>query len=285
MFTVLKEAAEIFRRHGGRQLAGATAFYALLSVAPILALALRVARLFAPERAARAEVGAGFARFFGEDVATTVDRLVATAAARPPSISLEILNILILGYGATRLFAQLQHALNTMWGVTAEPVGSFWAKLFVVTHKRIASFVMVVVVGIVLVFFLMTKTLLTAATTHLIAIDQSPWLWHSIESLSSFLVVAALFAAVFKILPDTSPAWKDVIFGALLTSMLFTLGTTLIGLYLGNKTIAQAFGAAGSVVLLLLWVHYTAQIFYFGAAVTWCWARHAGRVSVQLDVR
>ena len=263
----LRTAAGLFRdtferciKHNTSLLSAALAFYALLSLAPALYFVVAAAGMVIGRRAARGEViawsdqmlGSGGAHFIGE----VLDRggsggSVATIAG-----------VLSLAYGATVAFGALQDALNLIWEVPPTERG-FIKQFFV---KRLVSFLAVMIVGVLLLVSLLTDAI-TAAAGKLMpqSLPATEFLLQAANFLASLILVTVLFALLYRVLPDTWVAWRDVWTGAAITALLFSTGKALIGLYLRHTTTSTPFGAAGSVVIFLLWVYYSAQIFLFGA--------------------
>lgn len=272
---IARETLRSFSRHGGRMLAAAVAFSSLLSVAPLLVIALQVAGLATSQAAARAALAQDLTRWIGEDGARTValllDRVQSTHAGRASAAS-----ALILAYASTRLFSQLKRALDHMWDVQPRSGEGFRGKAWKQLRKRALAFAMVLLVGVVLVALVLAKALLAAAA-ETIGGPFAGVAWRIGELALSLATTTALFAMVFKVMPDARLAWRDAWVGALVTALLFTLGAALIGIYLGHKALAATYGAAASIVMLLLWVHYSAQVFFVGAAFTAVFAARRGR--------
>jgi membrane protein len=277
MWSLVKDAFTSFARHGGRLLAGAIAFYALLSMAPIMVIALYVSGRVASEAAAREELALGLGNFLGREGADTALALLDRFHASGSGPLLSVVNGAVLLYASTRLFSQLKRSLNFMWDVEELPRKGL--KTFVIrqVQKRLVAVVMVLLVCVLLLASVLFKTALTVAGDVVGATMTARRLWQAVELGASFVVVTIIFAGIYKLLPDVRIAWRDAWIGALATALLFTVGTLLIGVYLGHTTVGSTFGAAGSVVMLLLWVHYSAQVFFLGAAFTSVWARSHGR--------
>jgi membrane protein len=270
MREVVKDAARAFSRNGGRLLGGSVAFYTLLSIAPILVIALHVAGSVTDREATRAALLADVARWTGADGARTLGEILERAdeAARVPSA----LTAILLLYASTRLFSQLKRALNQMWGIPNPVTEGIRGKVSEQLRKRALALAFVVLVGCVLLALVALKTALMAVARVL----DVPGAWHGAEAALSLGVATCLFAAIFKGLPDARITLRDALTGGAVTAALFTVGTYALGAYLGYKHAGAAFGSAGSLVMLLLWVHYSAQIFFLGAAFTAAHARRRG---------
>lgn len=247
-------------KHNTSLLSAALAFYALLSLAPALYLVVAAAGVVIGRSAARGEViawsdqmlGSGGAHFIGE----ILDRGGSGGSFAT------IAGVLSLAYGATVAFGALQDALNLIWEIP--PAERSYIKQFFI--KRLMSFLAVMIVGLLLLVSLLTDAI-TAAAGKLMpqSLPATQFLIQTANFLASLILVTVLFALLYRVLPDTWVAWRDVWTGAAITALLFSTGKALIGLYLRHSTTSTPFGAAGSVVIFLLWVYYSAQIFLFGA--------------------
>ena len=257
-------------------LAAAVAFSSLLSVAPLLVIALHVAGLATSEDAARASVTQDLGRLIGDDGARTIALLLDRAEQNQAAGWASALSGLVLVYASTRLFSQLKRALNHMWDVQARSGEGLGGKAMKQLRKRAIAFLMVLFVGLVIVILVLVKAILAVAAGALGG-ALSVIAWRAGELVLSLGTTTLLFAMVFKVMPDVELAWRDAWAGALLTAILFAIGATLIALYLGHKALGAMYGAAGSIVMLLLWAHYSAQVFFIGAAFTGVYAAKNGR--------
>jgi membrane protein len=189
-----------------------------------------------------------------------------------------IIGLITLFFGASLVVAELRNALNTLWGV-APPPGeqSLMSSIKSTLRERFFSFAMVLGVGFLLLVSLMVNAWLSAMTRYVqAALPLPPFVIQAANFVVGFLVTTVLFALIYKVLPDVQIAWSDVAIGAAVTSLLFTIGKTLIGLYLGASSIASTYGAAGSLVILLAWVYYSSQVFFLGAEFTQVYANKYG---------
>lgn len=275
MRALVRDTFRSYLRHGGSLLGGATAFFAVLSAAPLLLLMLALAAPLAGTDRARAELLRGLRMWLGAEGARTVSAMLDNAHASGSGVLAGLLGGAVMVYGATRLFSALQRALNHMWDVRARDASDLRGRAWRLVRKRLLAFVMVLACGVVLLASMLLRATVTAAGEVLPG--DLPDALHVVDHGLTFVVVAALFALVFKVLPDVRLAWRDALAGATVTALLFSAGKSLVGLYLGHKSLGSTFGAAGSLVALLLWVHYSAQIFFLGAAFTAVYARHRGR--------
>jgi membrane protein len=185
-----------------------------------------------------------------------------------------ILSLITLIWGASNVFVELQDSLDTIWGVELRP-RSIGIKSII--RDRFLSFGMILVIGFLLLVSLVLSAILSALGGFIgVLLPEMELFWQIVNFVLSFGVTTLLFALIYKVLPDAKFAWRDVWIGASVTALLFTIGKWLLGLYLGNQTMTSAYGAAGSLVVLLIWIFYSAQIFFVGAEFTQVYARRAG---------
>jgi membrane protein len=262
-----------YSRHSGRMLASAVAFSALLSIAPLLFIALGIASMAVGTQLGIASVRQDLTHWIGPAGADEIMSLLEHASEHSRSLLANIGGGIVLVYASTRLFSQMKRALNHIWDVHAKSGSGWKGKVWKQIRKRGLSLMLVVFVGVLIVTSVGVKALI-AVSAHQIGDSRS--LLRLGESLVSVATTTVMFAALFKILPDAKLHWRDAWRGALVTSVLFSIGTTIIGLYLGHKALGTKYGPGGSLVLLLLWVHYSAQVFFLGASVTGELARRRG---------
>jgi membrane protein len=257
------------------RLAAALAYYTVFSLPPLLILVIAIAGTFLGEEAARGEVVLQLKSLIGTEGAKAVEAVIsgASKSGSASSLSASIISVVILLFGATAVMTQLQDALNTIWGVAAKPGNMI--KIFI--FQRLLSFGMIL--GIV---FMMLTSLIMSAALGILS-KYLGGLFPGLEVISAVIdfsislsVISALFAMIFKYLPDVKIKWRNVLIGAVLTAFLFNLGKYLIGLYLAKSAFNSTFGAAGSLVVLLAWIYYSAQILFLGAEFTQVYARRNG---------
>lgn len=249
------------------RLAAALAYYAIFSLAPLLIIAIAVAGFVWSEQAATEQVQQRIRDYVGPQAAPAVTTMIQNAGQRGSGIIATVLGVGFLILGATAVFAELQSSLNTIWEVQAKAEG-VWG----VVRRRFLSFLMVLFIGLLLLSLLVASAVVNAA----MGLIGMPILTRVVDWIVSIGIATALFAFVFKVLPDVKIRWQAVWIGALVTAVLFTLGKFLIGLYLGRSSVSSVFGAAGSLVALLVWVYYSAQIVFLGAEFTQVYARWSG---------
>ncbi len=265
-WTLLKGTAALWSSANAFQLAGALAFYTLFSLAPLLIIVITLAGVFFGEEAVRGEISGQIEQFIGLDAALFVEDAVQRSRIEEAGPLPTALGVGAVLFGATTVFAQLQAALNALWGVRARPSRS---GLVVFAFSRLASFGMVLVIGLLMLISFLVTTVLSAFLRFagdLVPIP--PGFASGLDLTISLAVAVLLFAMIFRVLPDVRLGWKDVAWGSLLTGTLFVFGQYLISLYLTHAGPASAYGAAGSLVLILMWVYYSALIIFFGAAFT-----------------
>ena len=271
--SLLKEAGEAWVGDNATRLSAALAYYAIFSLAPLIVIAVSIAGLVFGEEAARGQLSGQIRSLAGETAGNAIQALAKGAAHRSAGIFAAIAGIIALLFGASGVFGELKRSLNDVWGVVAQPGGSLMAAL----RDRFLSFAMVLGIGFLLVVSLVVSVGVAAVTAYLrSALPLPPGVFAAGDLVISLGVVTLLFAMIFKILPDVSIRWRDVAIGAIGTALLFTIGKFLIGLYLGASSVASSYGAAGSVIVALLWVYYSACILFFGAEFTKVYARRCG---------
>src|SRR5690606_34181969 len=233
-----------------------------LSLAPLMVIAVGIIGLAYGEETARGEILAQVHALLGEQGEETVQVVLANSARdRGGGVLATSIGFGVLLFGASAVFGALQDALNTIFEVQPRPGSALWA----LVKERFTSFSMVLVVGFLLLVSLVLSAALAAVADRL---GDDSILWRGVNAAVSFGVVTGLFAMIFKFVPDVRLRWRDVILGAAFTAALFTVGKLVLGLYLAHGSVGSAYGAAGSLVALLVWVYYSAQILFFGAELT-----------------
>jgi membrane protein len=272
-WSLLKETGADFVEDNATRLAAALAYYTLLSLAPLIVLALAIAGLAVDQEATRDRLSAELGAVVGSSGADAVRAIVDSAKTPSAGIVSSALGIVVLLFGASGVFGELQGALNTIWEVAPKPGRGIWGTV----RDRLFSFAMVMGVAFLLLVSLILSTGLAAVGRFLeSSLPGGEAVWQVLNFLLSFAVVSALFAVTFKVVPDVTMKWRDVWIGAVVTAFLFTVGKFLIGLYLGKSSVASSYGAAGSLVLLVIWVYYSSLILFAGAEFTQVYARHYG---------
>ena len=256
------------------QSAAALSYYTLFSLAPLLIIAIAVAGFVFGREAAQNQIVSTIQGLIGYDSAQAVQAIVQNASNRPETgIFSTLLGGIILLFGAGGVVGQLQTALNTIWGVKAQSDNGVHDFI----RKRFISFAMVLGVGFLLLVSLAVSAFISGLTRSIGDLfEEVAVIAHLLDVIISFGFVTFLFAMIYKFLPDVEIQWKDVWVGAALTSILFTIGKFLIGFYLGTSSVTSVYGAAGSLITILLWVYYSALIFFWGAEFTQVYSSHYG---------
>jgi membrane protein len=256
------------------ELAAALSYYTLFSLAPLLLIAIGVAGLVFGREAAQNQIVEALQGMIGQDSAQSVQEMIQASNEKPKTGMLStIIGFVALLFGAGGVVGQLQTSLNKMWEVTPKPGQGIWGFL----RQRFFSFAMVLAIGFLLLVSLVVTAVLSSFTAMLGSLlGDATFLAHAIDILVSFGFVTLLFALIYKYVPDVEIQWKDVWVGAALTSILFTIGKYLIGLYLGTSGVGSTFGAAGSLITILVWVYYSSLIFFLGAEFTRVYATQYG---------
>lgn len=263
--------------HQASRTGAALAFYTVFSLAPILLLSIAIASLFFGESAAHGEIFAQIRGLIGPAGAAAVQSVIANASESGAVALTTAVSVVTVIIGATTALVELKAGLDKIWEVPPEQQQGFWYFI----RTRLLS------VGVILAlaFLLLVSLVISAGLTALEKLSQGVHFLNivldGVNLLFAFVLVAALFGTIYKVLPSTRIAWRDVTIGAVVTAALFSIGKYVIGVYLGNSGLASTYGAAGSIILLLVWVYYSAQIFLLGAEFTRSYARHFGSQRVS----
>jgi membrane protein len=275
---LIKATIENWIAHKDALQGAALAYYSVFSVGPLMVIAVGIAGLaFGPE-AARGEVQGQLSGMVGQPAADAIDSMLASANKPEQGLLATVIGAAVLLFSALGVVVQLKDAFNTVWEVDEKKISGVWQ--FIRTY--LMSLAAVIAVGFLLLISLAFTTALSAAGQYLGA--QLPQTVLQVAgSLVSFAVITAMFAIMFKLLPDTEVEWRDVWLGAGITAALFELGKLLIGIYVGKLALASTYGAAASLVILLIWVYYSSQIVLLGAEFTHCYASRYRKVDVRLQ--
>jgi membrane protein len=250
----------------------AIAFYTVTSIAPVLLIVVAIAGLVFGREAAQNAISGQLTGLMGQQTADVLQAAIASAAGKSSSILATMVGIATLVLTASGVFGEMQSALNAIW--KTEPQATTVSRLI---QARAVSLGLVAALGFLLIVSLAVSAGLTAFGNYLDSIMPiGRFILPVLNFVVSFALLAVLFAAIYKVLPDRPLEWRDVIFGAVVTAILFTIGKSLIGLYLGSSAIASSYGAAGGLIVLLLWVYYSVMIFLLGAEFTKTYANRHG---------
>jgi membrane protein len=255
------------------RLAAALAYYTVFSIPPLLIITLAIAGIFLDEEAARGQIVGEISGLVGQDSADAIETMIQNASQPGESVAAAVIGVVVLLFGASGVFGQLHDALNTIWEVEPKPGRGILGTI----KDRFLSFTMVLGIAFLLLVSLVISAALAALDEFVVGLlPGTEAIMQVVSIVISFAVTTLLFALVFKVVPDAEIAWRDVWIGAAITALLFTIGRTLIGLYLGRSETISTYGAAGSLVLILLWVYYSAQILFLGAEFTQVYANKYG---------
>ena len=272
VWMLLKDTVNEWQADKVPLLAAALAYYTVFSLAPLLIIVIAIAGfVFGPD-AARNQLDEQIQGLVGAQGADAIQTMIKNAYQPSSGIVATVISVATLLLGASGVFAQLQDALNTIWEIPPPKSG-----VKGMVKARANSFAMILVIGFLLLVSLVASTVLAGIGNffgHLI--PGLAFVWQIVNFVISFGVVTLLFALIYRVLPDVKVPWGDVWHGAIVTSLLFTVGKWLLGLYLGNSGVASPYGAAGSFVVVLIWVYYSAQILLFGAEFTQVYSKHYG---------
>ena len=274
MLSLFKQTASEWMEDDAPSLGAALAYYTVFSLAPLMTIAIAIAGFFLGAEAAQGQIFDELRGLLGADRGKAVEEMVQSANAQPTAgVVATIISVIMLLFGASGVFGQLQASLNAIWGVKAKPGRGVLGLI----KDRLLSFGFTLVVG----FLLLVSLLLTAGMALMAdwiggLMPGSEALAYILNIVLSLSMITLLFATIFKFLPDAKIAWHDVWIGAFLTALLFTIGKFALGIYLGKSGVASSYGAAGSLIVLLLWVYYSSQILFFGAEFTQVYANRFG---------
>jgi membrane protein len=273
LWPLLKETYNDWSRHQAPKLGAALAYYTILSLAPLVIVVIAVIGLVFGHQAAQGQIMGQIQGMVGQQGAEAIQAIVAASSKPKTGTVATILGLITLFLGASGVFVELRDSLNKIWEVPLHPDAGIWSMI----RERFLSFGMVLAIGFLLLVSLVVSAAIAAAGAFMGGVLPIPaWILQIVNQLISLAVFTAVFALIYKFLPDESITWRDTFLGAAFTSILFTIGKYLIGLYLGRAGIASAYGAAGSLVLVLVWVYYSAQVFFFGAEFTHVFALRHG---------
>jgi membrane protein len=271
-WTLLKDSATAFIEDEALTRGASMAFYAAVSIAPLLLIVVAIAGLAFGEDAARNAIAGQFESLLGHQSAEFLQNAIRNAGQKSSGILATVIGIATLVVTASGVFGEVQTALNTIWKV--KPQGSSVSRLI---RARAASLGLVGTLGFLLLVSLAASAAITSLGDYVNArLPFGALLLSGLNAVLSFALIAVMFAAIYKILPDRRLEWRDVLFGAIVTSLLFSIGKSMIGWYLGSSAVASTYGAAGALMLVLLWIYYSSQIFLLGAEFTKAYTNHHG---------
>lgn len=272
LWILLKETYIQWSEDKASHLGAALAFYTIFSLAPILIIVVAVVGFVLGKESVQIYLLAELTKVLGETNATYVMTTIQSSYQAGSGLHATIIALVIMLVGSTTVCVMLQDALNTMWGVDTSSSGFLHY-----IKNRALSFLVILLVGFFLFLSMILSSLISTVNLFLSNYVHIPFILFALsDNIVSLILLAILFALLFKVLPDVKISWRDVWVGGTITALLFTLGKFLLGIYLARSTISSAYGAAGSLVALLLWVYYSAQIIFMGAEFTQVYARKYG---------
>jgi membrane protein len=277
-WTVAKEAATSWSSHKDARQGAALAYYSVFSLGPIIVIAIAIAGLFFGRDAVTSQVTSSLKDMLGDTGAKAIEAMLVGATRPAEGALATILGIGALLFAATGVVVQLKDALNVVWEVKESEESGVWH----FAGNYVLSFAAVLALGFLLLVSLLVTAALAAASKF-VAPYLPEGLLHVVSTLVSFVVVTVLFAMIFKWLPDVSVGWRDVWLGAVLTALFFEVGKAAIGFYIGKQGLESTYGAAASIVVVLIWVYYTSQLILMGAEITHAYAKHQNSLRQQSD--
>lgn len=280
-FKIMKDTINGFLDENCMKLSASLAYYTVFSLGPMLVLLISLAGIFLGHDAIEGKIFYEIKGLIGSKAALQVQEMIKNLQLSGKSTTALVISVITLAVGATSVFSDIQNSINMIWHVKAKPKRG-WVKLI---KDRLLSSSLIISLGFLLVVSLIVNGLIIALTDRLKIYfpDITVLLLNLINLLISFIIISSLFAIIFKILPDVKIKWKDVRAGAIFTTIFFIIGRFLIGFYLETSGTESAYGAAGSIILILLWVYYTSAILYFGAVFTRVYAEYRGSAIEPAD--
>ena len=274
VWKLIKEAGSGFSDDKVLKLSGSLAYFTIFSIGPLILIIIFLADLFWGRDAVEGSIYNQIKGFIGPDAALQIQDIIKNAAISGDNTLTAIIGIVTLLVGATGVFAEMQDSINTIWGLKPKPQKGLLKMIL----TRLLSFSVIVSLGFLLLVSLLLNAVIEALINRLMTIfpDGAVVLGYIVNLLITFSVTTLLFAIIFMVLPDAKIKWKDVLIGSMATTVLFMLGKFAITFYIGSSNVGSTYGAAGSLVVVLLWVYYSSVILYFGAEFTKAYAANYG---------
>ncbi len=274
---ILKESASAFSEHKALKLSASLAYYTIFSLAPMLIVIIALCSFFFGREAIEGRVYSQLNEFVGNNAALQIEQVIKNTHLSGNTAIATIIGVVALIIGATGVFTEIQDSINTVWGIKVKAKRG-WLKMLM---NRLLSFSMVVSIGFLLMVSLIVSAIVSAFSEKLAFFFPmlTIYVFQVVDFLLTFGIITLLFAIVFKVLPDAKIKWRDALVGSVFTATLFIIGKLGITFYLGRSHLGLAYGAAGSVIIILVWVYYSSIILYFGAEFTQVYARkHGGEI-------
>jgi membrane protein len=271
---LLKDTFKQWSADKAARLAAALSFYTMLSIAPLLVIAVAIVGFVFGSDQAQQKLIEQISSLVGPQSADAIQGMLENAAQPDVRSWAGIIGLATLLWGASNVFGQLHESMNFIWNVRLKP----GLGLIATIRQRLLSFSLVAVIGFLLLVSLILSAILTALGAYFAnLLPGGAWLWQIVNFAVSLLVITGLFALMYRVIPDVKVAWRDMWLGAFVTALLFVIGKQILGYYLGRQSFGSTYGAAGSLVVLLVWIYYSAQIFFFGAEFTQVYATRFGK--------
>lgn len=277
---MITEAYFEFLDDKGFKMAASLSYYSAFSLGPLLIIVIAIAGFVFGEDAAKGQIFYELRNLVGPDGAVMIETILKGASSKSTGIIATAISIILLILGSVGVFLELQESLNIIWGIELKPGRGIWGFI----KNRLVSFSMVVATGFLLMVSLVISSAITVINNYMS--ERFPVLLplaFVLNNAASIIVITLLFALIYKFLPDVIISWKYVWFGAILTSVLFTIGKFLIGLYLGSSSYSSTYGAAASLVVLFVWIYYSGLILFFGAELTQVYRKRFSNVKLHPD--
>ncbi len=276
-YRLFGEALTGFLSHNGTKLSASLSYYTLFSLAPMLILVIGISGMWLGEEAVQGYLYKQFDGLIGTRGSLQLQEMIRNVKISRDTPWMTAIGAITVFIGSTAVFVEIQDSINTIWGVSGKQPRKAWIQLLI---DRLVSFSTIIVIGFLLLVSLVFSALINMLNENIFhSFSDTAWWLFFVGNLLTLLAVMALFSFIYKVLPYARISWRDVMVGAFFSSMLFLLGKYLINLYLSSSNTLTAFGAAGSLVLIILWVYYSAIILYFGAEFTKAFSnRYGGRI-------
>ena len=277
IYTYLKQVFTEFAEDDILKYSASLAYYTVFSLAPVLIVIISICGVLFGKEAIQGHIYGQIKGLVGNDAAVQIQETIKNIHLTGHNIFATTISIIVLLIGATGIFGEVQDSLNKIWGLRIKTKKTWW-KLII---NRLLSFSLILCIGFVMMVSLLLNALVSAFGTFLARYfsEFSVILVQLTDNVLTFIVTTFLFSLMFKVLPDAKIKWKDVLIGGLITSVFFTLGKLTIGYYLGSSNIASVYGAAGSIMIIMVWVYYSSIILYLGAEFTKVYAKlHGGKI-------
>jgi len=281
IFRFLKQVFSDFSDDKALKFSASLSYYTVFSIAPFLAIIISFSGFFFGREAVQGELYPQINQLIGHDAALQVQQMITNIHLSKNNFFATVISFVILIVGATGIFSEIQDSINHIWGLKSKPRRGLLKMLL----NRLISFSLIISLGFLLMVSLLLNTLVDALSRQLMKLlpEKAIYIVDGVNNCLMFVLISLLFGIIFKVLPDARIKWKDVMVGAVTTAVLFMIGKFCIGFYLGHSNMGNIYGTAGSIIIVMLWVYYSAVILYFGAEFTKVYAKHYGGEIVPND--